>query len=121
MQENKQTVSYSDMVMALAKSGADILETLNPAKVHLWHMASGVAGEGSEVLDEIKKHVAYDKPLDTAKVIEELGDVEFYLEGIRQALGITREQVLETNSIKLSLRYSKGYSDQAAIKREDQA
>lgn len=53
-------------------------------------------------------------------VIEELGDIEFYLEGMRQQLGITREQTLEANISKLSKRYHSGsYSDTQAQERAD--
>jgi hypothetical protein len=57
-------------------------------------------------------------------VIEELGDLEFYMEGLRQGFGITREEVLTTNIYKLALgpkaRYKGGkYSDKAAQDRAD--
>jgi len=45
---------------------------------------------------------------------------EFFLEGIRQRLGITREETLEANIDKLGLRYQGlKYSDQAAQDRAD--
>lgn len=116
----KDTITYPAFVTALTKKGEDILKTLTPEKCHLQHMAMGISGEAGEVLDEIKKHVAYDKPLNLTKVIKELGDVEFYLEGLRQGLGITREMIIVENEVKLSERYSSGtYSDQQAISRKD--
>jgi len=49
-----------------------------------------------------------------------MGDLEFYLEGLRQGLDITREQVLNANIEKLSKRYNGfEYSDQAANDRVD--
>ena len=45
--------------------------------------------------------------------------MEFMLEGIRQAISWTREDVLEENIVKLSKRYAKGYSDKAAKERAD--
>lgn len=108
------------MVKTLVKPGKDILETLTPEKVDLMHMAFGVCGEAGELLDAVKKHIAYNKELDRVNVIEELGDIEFYLEGIRQNLGITREETLEKNIEKLGERY-KGfkYTDKAAHERAD--
>lgn len=108
------------MVRVLAKDGAQILTELTPAKCHVWHMATGVAGEAGELLDAVKKHVAYNKRLDLANVIEELGDLEFYMEGLRSALDITREQTLEANYDKLmNKRYPNGFSNEAAIARAD--
>ena len=43
--------------------------------------------------------------IDRENVIEELGDLEFYMEGVRQNLGITREETLNHNIQKLSKRY----------------
>jgi len=51
-----------------------------------------------------------------------MGDLEFYMEGLRQGLGITREEVLAHNIAKLSKRYSSGsYSDKHAQERADKA
>jgi NTP pyrophosphatase (non-canonical NTP hydrolase) len=85
-------------------------------------MIMGVSGESGELLDAIKKAVIYNKPLDIENVIEELGDIEFYLEGLRQGLGIDRGETLDANVKKLSVRYEAGsYSDTAAQTRADKA
>lgn len=112
-------IKYEDMVEALIKPGQAIQMTLTEDKVNLWHLATGVAGEAGELIDAIKKHVVYNKELDFENVIEELGDLEFYMEGLRQGLGITREQTLAANVAKLGVRYAKGYSDKAAQVRAD--
>lgn len=112
--------AYAKMVKSLAKDGEQIADELNGQDAHLLHMAVGVSGESGELLDAIKKHTIYRKPLDHANVVEELGDLEFYMEGLRQTLGITREETLEANFNKLSVRYGKGtYSDQQAQDRAD--
>lgn len=115
-----ETIEHPEMVKALAKSGAAIAEELTAANAHLIHMVLGISGEAGELLDAIKKVAIYNKPVDMQNVIEELGDIEFYLEGIRQGLGVTREQTLEANIAKLAERY-KGfqYSDTAAQARAD--
>jgi NTP pyrophosphatase (non-canonical NTP hydrolase) len=114
--------TFQDMVGGLAKSGEAIQASLTPLKCHLWHMASCIPGEGGELFDAIKKFVIYEKPLDKANVIEELGDLEFYMEGLRAALGITRQQTLEANMVKLGKRYEAGrFSNQAAQTRADKA
>jgi NTP pyrophosphatase (non-canonical NTP hydrolase) len=113
---------HSEMVAALIKDGALIKHELTPGQAHLWHMGTGVAGEAGELLDAIKKHVVYQKPLDIENVIEELGDIEFYLEAVRAALGIKRETTLVHNMAKLSKRYEAGkFSNEAAQARADKA
>ncbi len=110
---------HSEMVQALAKPAADIMDSLDPVQMHLIHMILGVSGEAGELLDAIKKATIYNKPLDVDNVIEELGDIEFYLEGIRQALAIPRATTILRNMKKLRKRYGEGYSDDAAQRRKD--
>ena len=94
--------------------------SLNPCRASLSHMGMLLASEVGELLSPIKGWIYYGKRLDQANVVEELGDIEFALAGIRQILGITREETLEGNIKKLSKRYSEGvYSDRAAIERAD--
>lgn len=87
----------------------------------LLHAAIGIAGEGGELLDAVKKLWVYDKPLDIANAIEELGDLEYYMKAFRRRLGVTREQVLRANIEKLNRRYPGGYTDAAAVERADKA
>lgn len=111
--------SYTEMVRALAKPGENILEEMTPEQVHLLHMAIGIAGEAGELLDAIKKHAIYQKPIDIVHVVEELGDIEFYMEGLRDGLSLSREHVLEKNQAKLTKRYGEKYSNEAAQARAD--
>lgn len=111
---------HKDMVAALIKDGAQILEELTPEKCHITHMAMGVSGEAGELLDAVKKHVMYNKDIDLENVIEEMGDLEFFLEGLRVAFGITREETLLHNIEKLGKRYGDGkFSNEAAQLRAD--
>ena len=113
-------IDHSEMVARLAKDGAQILSELTKEKCHLWHMATGASGEAGELLDAVKKHVAYNREIDRENVIEVLGDLEFYAEGIRQAVGVTREEVLLANKTKLFKRYAGfNYTNQAAQERAD--
>ena len=111
---------YDKMTAALSKTGSAIIKDLNPIKADLLHMAVGVAGEAGELLDAVKKATIYNKPLDHENMIEELGDLEFYMSRVRQLIGVSRDDVLEHNYAKLSKRYAKGqYSNKQAQERAD--
>lgn len=113
-------VDHAHMVTKLIKPADHVIADLDAEKANLIHMIMGISGEAGELLDAVKKHVIYNKPLDINNVLEELGDLEFYLEGLRQALGLTRQETLDANIKKLSVRYSAAtYSDQAAQERKD--
>jgi len=111
---------HGRMVKALAKPGKDILKELSPGKMHCLHMAVGIAGEAGELLDAVKKHVIYNKPLDMENVMEELGDIEFYMRGLRELIGMSRDETLNHNLNKLQKRYAEGkYSNKQAQDRAD--
>lgn len=113
-------VSHTELVAALIKPGEDIIKSLTPSKANALHMAVGVAGEAGELLDAVKKHVIYNKDADRANIVEELGDLEFYMEGLRAEYSITREETLRANIAKLSQRYASGkFSDAQAQARAD--
>ena len=104
-----QTVSaedeYNKFVSSICKSGAAILSDLTKESAEKMHMAIGIAGEAGELLDAIKKHAIYAKELDMENVIEELGDLEFYMQGLRALLNLTRQQCIDANMAKLKRRY----------------
>lgn len=113
-------MKHSTLVHCLAKPGQQIIDEMTPEKAHNIHMAIGICGEAGELLDAVKKEVMYNKQIDRENVVEELGDLEFYMEGLRQGLDITREETLEGNIKKLSKRYSSmSFSNKHAQERKD--
>jgi NTP pyrophosphatase (non-canonical NTP hydrolase) len=114
------STNHAEMVRCLAKPGEKILESLTPMRCDALHMSSKLCSEAGELMDAIGKWVYYEGDLDRKNVVEELGDIEFYLEGLRQALGIDRAMTLTANYDKLSTRYPNlVYSDKSAIERAD--
>ena len=113
-------VIYNNFVASRVKAGEDIRVAIRAIDCHYLHMLIGLSGEVGELQDAFKKHVIYDKKLDIGNVIEELGDIEFYLEGLRQSIGVTRAEVLTANINKLEKRYAAGkYSNTEAVARAD--
>lgn len=97
--------AHQDMVAELAKSGEAILSEMTPLKAHVIHMCVGVCTEAGELLDAAKKFLCYGKDLDVNNIIEELGDIEFYMEGLRAKLHLSRDLILHGNTEKLRTRY----------------
>ncbi len=82
---------FFTMVQNLAKPGEKIIETLTPEKAHILHMAVGVIGEVTgELLDAVYSADMSGMGIDRENMREELGDTEFYLEGLRQGIHATR-------------------------------
>lgn len=111
---------HSLLVYNLTKPPEEIQKQLTTQRVDLLHALTGIETEVGEIATAIKEHVFYNKQLDVPNIIEELGDLEFYLERLRWILCLSREETLEHNLNKLNDRYKAGkFSDQAAIARED--
>lgn len=124
-------ISHAQMVAKLVKSPQQLVDENNPFKAAITHAAIGIAGEGGEILDAVKRHAIYDKPFDTPlkpgeqslreNLIEELGDLEFYMEDLRRRINCSREETLRKNMEKLAKRYGDnfGYSNAKAVARAD--
>lgn len=112
-------ITYEDFVKLKMKSGALLLEQTNSKKLELEHMALGVAGEAGEIVDAIKKHTCYNKEIDVKHVIEEVGDMLFYLTGIANILGFDLDDAVEANIAKLNKRYAQSFTDAEASARAD--
>ena len=78
----------------------------------------GLCGESGEVIDLVKKHVSHGHSLNREKLIDELGDVAWYLAECATALDVTLEEVLLHNIEKLKKRYPEGFSSERSINRE---
>lgn len=82
------------------------------------HMLMGIQGESGEVADLFKKHFHQEHDLDTEKVLEEMGDVMFYIANLCNVMGISLQEVCERNIIKLIKRYPEGFDSERSINRE---
>jgi NTP pyrophosphatase (non-canonical NTP hydrolase) len=108
----RQSIRYDEFVRKLLKQLPENLNAL--------HIALGVTGEAGEFADAIKKEYIYNKPRDIKNIIEELGDLEFYLQAAYSHYGLTRSDVIQENALKLEKRYAGlYYSDESAIARQD--
>lgn len=93
-----------------------------PEALSACHIAMGICGEAGELCDAMKKEYIYNKPRDIGHVIEELGDLEYYLQAAYNHYGLSRQEVIQLNAQKLEKRYAGlYYSDSAAQARADKA
>ena len=119
--------AYPVFVQSRANSDyAGITKRLaDPINIDLNHAAMGVSTEAGEILDIIKKHIYYGKDIDTKNLIEELGDIIYYIQLLINTLNIkngntriTLDSVIWDNIKKLTKRYPNGFSESAALNRD---
>lgn len=77
----------------------------------------GLNGEAGECIDIMKKHIFQGHELDREHLIEELGDVAWYLAVCCEGLGVSLEEVMEKNIEKLRSRYPEGFDKARSINR----
>ena len=81
--------------------------------------ALGLCGEAGEVAEQVKKHFFHGHELDKRHMIEELGDVAWYLAVSADALGYKLEDIFENNIRKLKDRYPEGFDPNRSINRKE--
>jgi NTP pyrophosphatase (non-canonical NTP hydrolase) len=79
----------------------------------------GLCGETGEVSDHIKKHLFQGHELDVDKVINELGDVCWYIAILAKGLNIDLKTVMKRNIDKLMKRYPDGFKVSNSVHRKD--
>lgn len=85
---------------------------------HIEHAAMGLASEAGEILDNVKAHIFYGKPLDVINLVEEAGDILWFLSLLLQQEGLTIEDAVKGNRAKLNARYGEGFSEAKALGRK---
>jgi NTP pyrophosphatase (non-canonical NTP hydrolase) len=78
----------------------------------------GLCGESGEVIDILKKHIFHGHELDREHLLEELGDVAWYLNEAAYALDSSLEEIFDRNIAKLKKRYPQGFDKERSINRE---
>ena len=83
------------------------------------NMCMGLAGETGETVDIFKKHIYQGKDLDINDVIEEIGDILWYIANLCNVNKITMKECMESNVEKLRKSYPNGFSIKDALERVD--
>lgn len=77
----------------------------------------GLNGEAGECIDIVKKYKFQGHKLDVDKLIDEIGDVLWYIAEICTSLGINMEYVAKKNIEKLKQRYPNGFESKRSVNR----
>ena len=113
-----EIVRYDEFVKQLFRA-----DTFNQM---IQHAMIGICEETGEVAGVIKQSLHYRKLVTkegleiTEALIEELGDLRWYIQALMQMFDIAEQDILQYNANKLSKRYvDLRYSDKEAAERKD--
>lgn len=104
----KNEAGYEKLVEALKDS----------QKQRILHALLGIGDESGELQGAIKKHLIYGKEFDPVNIIEEAGDLLWYLVILLDAVDSSIGHAIEVNNKKLAARYAKGFTAKEALNRD---
>ena len=105
------TSDASREAQALSDS-LDVIDGFGVSPERVLTAAIGISAEGGEFAEIVKKCIFQGKPMDDDAQFHmkrELGDIMWYIAQACIALGISLEDVLDTNIQKLEARYPDGF------------
>lgn len=112
-----------DIIGMLQESGGKNLH-VSQETMRLFHGALGIYTEAAELLEATAKAMATGEA-DRTNILEEMGDVSFYMAVIYDAMGFSPKDSCEANLDKLirgpKARYRAGFSSDAAVNRDTDA
>lgn len=110
-QQSSTLVEYQNKAEVTMKKNRDM-------KTSLCDYGLGITGESGEVADIIKKGVFHGHTFDKEELINELGDVLWYVSAIASTIDISLDVIANTNINKLKNRYPEGFEESRSINRE---
>lgn len=89
-----------------------------PQVKEMLHALLGLVSESGELVEAFYDSILNDKPLDTDNVIEELGDLLWFIALFARNLGTDLESIATINIEKLKVRYPEKFTEELAINRD---
>lgn len=83
----------------------------------LVHGVMGAANEAGELLQLVKKQLFYGKPFTREQILDEAGDVLWFLTLTIRTVGSTLEEVMEINNAKLEARHGASFNKEAVTSK----
>ena len=85
--------------------------------MRLLHASMGLTTEVGEFADALKRHIYYGQPVDVPNLIEEMGDIFWYLATAANTIGVSFNEIQQANIDKLRIRYPEKFTHQQAKNR----
>lgn len=88
------------------------------ASIRLLHASFGISSESGEIADAVKRYIFYGKPVDRVNLIEEAGDVLWYLNVLLDAVDSNFDEAMDRNIAKLKARFGDKFTEEKALNRD---
>ena len=77
----------------------------------------GIGGEAGELLNKIKKHKYQGHDFSVVEIVEELGDIMWYVALVADSIGWNIDTIAQNNIAKLEKRYPEKFTENHSINR----
>ena len=91
--------------------------TINGLTPRIEHAVYGLVTEAGELMDEVKRTKLYGKELDKTNLLEEAGDIMWYLAVLCDDLQVDFETIWQKNIDKLKVRFPDKFTNKEALER----
>lgn len=92
-----------------------MIDQRNP---EILHALMGCVTEVGEMTDQLKRHLIYGAPLDKVNLLEEAGDLQWYVALLLRTLDSTFDEIHQKNIDKLRARFPHKFTEEGALKRD---
>ena len=99
-------------------------EQLSRVNLRILHALMGLQTETAELTDAVKRHIFYGTELDKVNLVEEIGDVFWYVAILMDELKLdvgdkaSFEHAMKVNIEKLRARYPNKFTEHDAVNRD---
>lgn len=107
-----------DYIKKALRTESQMVPIFDSNQSRILHAGLGMATEAAEFLDALKKHFFYGAPTDRTNLVEEMGDLFWYMAIASDALGVDFDEIQRRNVNKLKTRYPDKYTDEKALNRD---
>ena len=124
LDEHKRALFYGDdsaNVLRNTPGDDHILDSLGEEGEQHVHAALGVATEAGEIMEEVLAALSPDTDVDRQALIEEAGDVLYYLARIADLTGSSLLEMMQANHRKLAERFPEQFTPEDALERDTDA
>ncbi len=104
--------------MTLNEYQSRVQRTFQGKNACLENALLGIAGEAGEIVDYVKKVKYQGHPYDPKVMLDEMGDLLFYIANLARICGYTLQEIAEHNEQKLHARYPDGFEESRSIHRQ---
>lgn len=108
---------YQKLAMRTAATSDLFNNNVDGSMDDVLHALLGIGTEAGELQDMLKKHLMYGKAFDRTNLVEECGDLLWYIALALKTVSVTMSDCMERNIKKLQVRYPQKFTTENALNR----